>query len=193
MECRMQRLYGQWCYKRTEHRMFRSYLRHFGYRSTYSLQDPPIPGSGRTGGIAPRAPTRDPLKRRIIYTMRIAPRPRDHARDPRAPVRSCWHVKARTNATVATPMALANGSRVTRSLFVDPALYTVKVRINNNCLLQGMPTRHRYKSCVWSMLYALRMHYVSCSVLGRRGYVGAVWGVASHPSATHVVYFCACA
>lgn len=83
-----------------------------------------------------------------------------------------------------------NGSR---SLFVDPALYTVKVRINNNCLLQGMPTRHRYKSCVWSMLYALRMHYVSCSVLGRRGYVGAVWGVASHPSATHVVYFCACA
>jgi hypothetical protein len=23
--------------------------------------------------------------------------------------------------------------------------------------------------------------------------VGAVWGVASHPSATHAVYFCACA
>jgi hypothetical protein len=142
-------------------------------------------GGDRAAGAEP--PTRVPLKRRIIYTMRIAPRPRDHARDPRAPVRSCWHVtQARTNPRQKS----GNGSR---SLFVDPALYTVKVRINNNCLLQGMPTRHRYKSCVWSMLYALRMHYVSCSVLGRRGYVGAVWGVASHPSATHVVYFCACA
>ena len=197
MECRMQRLYGQWCYKRTEHRMFRSYLRHFGYRSDIQparCRIPVDPRSGRTGGIAPRAPTRDPLKglkRRIIYTMRNAPRPRDHARDPRAPVRSCWHVKARTNASPATER---DGRAVLYLL--TAALYTVKVRINNNCLLQGMPTRHRYKSCVWSMLYALRMHYVTYALRVLRvpcSGVGAVWGVASHPSATHVVYFCACA
>lgn len=68
-----------------------------------------------------------------------------------------------------------NGSR---SLFVDPALYTVKVRINNNCLLQGMPTRHRYKSCVWSMLC---MHYVCitfrvpCSGVGATSGPCGVW------------------
>jgi hypothetical protein len=104
MECRMQRLYGQWCYKRTEHRICS--VRIFGtsgislHKSTYSLEPAGSP-IGPYGGIAPRAPNRDPLKRRIIYTMRIAPRPRDHARDPRAPVRSCWHVSARTNASRA--------------------------------------------------------------------------------------------
>jgi len=158
MECRMQRLYGQWCYKRTEHRMFRSYLRHFGYRSTN----------------APHTACRIPDR-----AVRGGSRRGRRAADP-GPAQTSYKPGQKSG----------NGSR---SLFVDPALYTVKVRINNNCLLQGMPTRHRYKSCVWSMLYALRMHYVSCSVLGRRGYVGAVWGVASHPSATHVVYFCACA
>ena len=103
--------------------------------------------------------------------MRIAPRPRDHARDPRAPVRSCWHVSAYERKSRTTEAVLY-------LRLLTPALYTVKVRINNNCLLQGMPTRHRYKSCVWSMLYALRMHYVfrvPCSGVGATSGPCGVW------------------
>ena len=197
MECRMQRLYGQiWCYKRTEHRMFRSYLRHFGYRSTNAphtaCRGSPIGpyGGDRAAGAEP--PTRVPLKRRIIYTMRIAPRPRDHARDPRAPVRSCWHVtlglRAHPGKNPATEAVLY--------LLTPP--YTQSrcastITVYCRACPHATDTNHAYGLCC--MHYVCITFRVPCSGVGATsGPCGVVvWGVASHPSATHVVYFCACA
>ena len=166
--------------------MFRSYLRHFGYIAPQVHIQPRacrIPDRAVRGDRAAGAEPGPAQTSYNLYDAYRAATARPCARPTRAGpiVLACERVRTQVAHNTEAVLYLR---------LLTPALYTVKVRINNNCLLQGMPTRHRYKSCVWSMLYALRMHYVfrvPCSG------VGAVWGVASHPSATHAVYFCACA
>lgn len=112
--------------------------------------------------------------------MRIAPRPRDHARDPRAPVRSCWHVtQARTRTTRPGPKCENRKSGPTEAvLYLLTPPYTQSrcastITVYCRACPHATDTNHAYGLCC--MHYVCITFRVPCSGVGATSGPCGVW------------------